>query len=294
MAIAPSQRETLEKTLAWRHGWGRFWTAVMCFMGAIALVPLLAIVGYVLVRGLARLDAQVWLSLTPAAGQAGGGLGNAILGSGVMVTLATAISVPLGVAVAIYLAEVARSNWIAVVLRLAVNVLNGMPSILLGVFVYGAVVVGLGWGFSAIAGALSLTLVMLPTIIRTTDDQCQALPMEQRLGAYALGATDWEVITGIVLPAVLPAIVTGAMLAISRAAGETAPLIFTALGFDFWLQSLQRPAPALSLTIYRFATGFDANQQNLAWTGALILLGLVLITNLVARWLQQRFQVPQR
>jgi phosphate transport system permease protein len=252
-------------------------------MGAIALVPLAILLGYVLVRGAQRFDVQVWTALTPAAGQVGGGLGNAIVGSIVMVALATGFSVPLGVAVALYGTEVCRQAWIRAALRLAVNVLNGVPSILLGVFVYGAVVVGLGWGFGAIAGALALSLIMLPTIIRTTDDFCQGFPPEQRLAAYALGATDWEVLTGIVLPAALPAILTGTMLALSRAAGETAPLIFTALGFDFWLRGLSGPAPALSLTIYRFATGFDPNQQNLAWTGALILLLLVLLTQGLAR-----------
>ncbi|XKI44675.1 phosphate ABC transporter permease PstA [Altericista sp. CCNU0014] len=247
----------------------------------VALIPLLAVLSYVIVRGVSRLNLDLLTKLPPPPMVPGGGIANAIVGTLIMVGLASVISVPIGVGAAIFLSEFSNpttARWI----RFATNVLNGVPSIILGVFAYAALVITTGT-FSAFAGAVALSILMLPTIIRTTDEALKIVPQEIRWAALGVGAAKYQAVMQIVVPAALPTIITGVTLAIARAAGETAPLIFTALFTQFWPNSLSQPTPSLAVLVFNFATVPFKNQQELAWAASLILVLLVLTTSIVSR-----------
>jgi phosphate transport system permease protein len=252
----------------------------------VALIPLLAVLSYVLIKGFSRLNLDLLTKLPPPPMAPGGGIANAILGTLIMVGLASLISVPIGVASAIFLSEFSppkTAQWI----RFATNVLNGVPSIILGVFAYAAFVVTTKT-FSAYAGAAALAILMLPTIIRTTDEALKIVPQEIRWAALGVGAAKYQTVLQIVVPAALPTIITGVTLAIARAAGETAPLIFTALFTQFWPNSLSQPTPSLAVLVFNFATVPFKNQQELAWAASLILVLLVLTTSIVSRFALRR------
>jgi phosphate transport system permease protein len=252
----------------------------------LALIPLLAVLSYVVIRGVSRLNLDLLTQLPPPPMVPGGGIANAIVGTLIMVGLASVISVPIGVAAAIFLSEFSRpttARWI----RFATNVLNGVPSIILGVFAYAALVVTTKT-FSAYAGAVALSILMLPTIIRTTDEALKIVPQEIRWAALGVGAAKYQTVLQVVVPAALPTIITGVTLAIARAAGETAPLIFTALFTQFWPNSLSQPTPSLAVLVFNFATVPFKNQQELAWAASLILVLLVLTTSIISRFALRR------
>jgi phosphate transport system permease protein len=252
----------------------------------VALIPLLAVLSYVLIKGFGRLNLDLLTKLPPPPMVPGGGIANAIVGTLIMVGLASLISVPIGIGSAIFLSEFSNpttARWI----RFATNVLNGVPSIILGVFAYSALVVTTKT-FSAYAGAVALSILMLPTIIRTTDEALKIVPQEIRWASLGIGAAKYQTVLEIVLPAALPTIVTGVTLAIARAAGETAPLIFTALSTQFWPNSLSQPTPSLAVLVFNFATVPFKNQQELAWAASLILVLLVLTTSIVSRFALRR------
>ena len=256
----------------------------------LSLLPLIAVMGYVLLRGISRLNLALFTQLPPSAGMTGGGAANAILGTLMMVGIGALISVPIGVLAAIYLSE-SSSPKAAQAVRFATDVLNGVPSIIAGIFAYGIVVIALG-GFSAIAGGVALSVLMLPIIVRTTDEALQMVPQEIRWAAIAVGANRYQTTLQIVLPAALPSIVTGVSLAIARAAGEAAPLLFTAL-FSFYypsasLSGLLEPTPSLAVMIYNFATSPYPDQQAIAWAASLVLVLLVLASSLLVRWATRR------
>ncbi len=251
---------------------------------ALALLPLLAVLFYVIVQGLSRLNLSVFQELPPPPMVEGGGFGNAILGTLIMVGIGALISIPFGVLAAIYLTEFSTGK-IAEWTRFATNVLSGVPSIIVGVFAYGVIVLTMRH-YSAWAGGFALAILMLPIIVRTTDEALQLVPDELRQAAVGLGATDFQTVSKVVLPAALPAIITGTTLAIARAAGETAPLLFTALFTQFWpnwSNGLNEPTASLAVLVYNFATVPFQNQQELAWAASFILVFLVLITSLIAR-----------
>jgi phosphate transport system permease protein len=216
-------------------------------------------------------------------------LANAILGTIIVVALATVIAVPIGVLAAVYLSEFSGDNQIANGVRFATNVLSGVPSIIAGIFAYGLLVAPLLgsesgiFGFSAIAGAVALAVLMLPTIIRTTDEALKIVPQDIRWAALGVGAYNYQTVLKIVLPAAIPAILTGVTLAVARAAGETAPLIFTALFSNFWPKGINEPIASLAVLVYNFATVPFKPQQELAWAASLILVFLVLLTSVLAR-----------
>lgn len=249
---------------------------------AIALIPLFAVLIYVLIRGFNRLNLDLFTQLPPAAGLTGGGIANAIVGTLILVGIGAAVSVPFGVLAAVYLAEFSNATtarWI----RFATNVLSGVPSIISGVFAYGILVVTTK-EFSAVAGGVALSVLMLPTIVRTTDEALQIVPRDMRWASVGLGASDYTTVLRMVLPAALPAIITGVTLAVARAAGETAPLIFTAL-FSFFMPSgLFEPTPSLAVLVYNFAIVPFQAQNELAWAASLILVFIVLLTSVLARW----------
>jgi phosphate transport system permease protein len=262
-------------------------TVAAFICGILALVPLLAVLSYVIIRGFGSLSPSLFLELPPKALQQGGGFGNAILGTLIMVGIAALISIPFGVLAAIYITEFSSAQ-VARWVRFSANVLSGVPSIIAGVFAYGIVVltlVKLNLGsYSALGGGVALAILMLPIIVRTTDEALQLVSQDLRQASVGLGATNFQTVTQVVLPAALPAIVTGATLAIARAAGETAPLLFTALFSNFWPDGLFQPTASLAVLVYKYAISPFKNWQSLAWAASLILVLMVLTTSIIARW----------
>ncbi len=255
---------------------------VIFVCGILALLPLLLVLSYLLIKGFSSLSLNLFVQLPPAPLDTDGGFGNAIVGTAFMVGIGALISVPVGVAAAVYLTEFSKgktARWI----RFATNVLSGVPSIIAGVVTYGILVAPFG-GYSAIAGGVALSILMLPIIVRTTDEALQLVSDDLRQAAVGIGATDYQKVLQVVLPAALPSIVTGITLSVARAAGETAPLLFTALFSFYWVRSLTEPTASLAVLVYNFAISFDQNQQSVGWAASLILVLLVLIASIIARF----------
>jgi phosphate transport system permease protein len=267
-------------------------SAITTAMTLLALIPLFSVVWMLLWRGGRKLSIAALTQLPPAPLEHGGGFGNAIVGTLVIVAMATLISVPIGILSAIYMAQSKPGNHLASAVRFAAKVLTGFPSILAGVFAYGAVVLATG-GYSAFAGAVALSILMLPTIILTAEDAIRMVPAKMKEAAIGMGATDTQTVWMVLLPTAVPGILTGVMLAIARGAGETAPLLFTALFSNYWLMQhghlkLMQPTASLAVLIYNFAGMPFANQVELAWAAALVLVLLVLIANIIGQSLSGR------
>jgi phosphate transport system permease protein len=260
-------------------------------MTLLSLIPLFSVILMLVWRGGQKLSVAVFTGLPPAPLEQGGGFGNAIAGTLIIVALAVVASVPVGLLTAIYLAQSEESR-VADVVRFCAKVLTGFPSILAGVFAYGAIVLATG-GFSAVAGAVALSILMLPTIILTSEDAIRMVPARMKDAAIGMGATSTQVVWMVLLPTALPGILTGIMLAVARAAGETAPLLFTALFSNYWLwshgrASLMQPTASLAVLIYNFAGMPFQNQVELAWAAALVLVLLVLGANIAGQSLSSR------
>ncbi|BAS56113.1 phosphate ABC transporter permease PstA [Leptolyngbya boryana CZ1] len=253
----------------------------------LALIPLAAVMIYVLANGLSRLTPSVFLELPPAPGLAGGGFGNAFVGTLLTVGIASLMAIPFGIVGAIYLSEFGRDTKFAETVNFLTNVLSGVPSIVIGAFAYALVVLRTGT-FSAVAGGFALAVLMLPTIVRTSAEALESVPNEYRQAAIGLGSTKMQTTLKIVLPAAIPAIVTGIMLAVARAAGETAPVLFTASFNRFWNTTLWQPTATMSRLVFDFATSPFKAQQELAWAGSLVLVALVLITSILSRMVIKR------
>jgi phosphate transport system permease protein len=215
-----------------------------------------------------------------------GGLANAIYGSILMVGLATFVGTPIGVMAGIYLAEFDTKSWFASLTRFVNDILLSAPSIVIGLFVY-AVVVSRFKSFSGYAGVLALSLIVIPVVIRTTENMLQLVPAGLREAAYALGAPKWKVVMSITLKAARAGVITGVLLAVARIAGETAPLLFTALSNQFWTSSLGEPMASLPVTIFKFAMSPYENWQKLAWAGVFLITAAVLALNILARVLSR-------
>lgn len=264
---------------------GLIMTGLTFLCAAIAIVPLVAVLYYVIAQGASQLNPTVFTALPPPPLVPGGGFGNAILGTIIMVGVGSLISIPFGVMAAVYLNEFSAGSPSAYWIRFATNVLSGVPSIIVGVFAYGVVVLTTK-SYSAWAGGFALAILMLPIIVRATEEALRLIPQEVRQAAVGLGATNFQTVSRVVVPAALPAIVTGTTLAIARAAGETAPLLFTALFTQYWPNwgnGLKEPTASLAVLVYNFAIVPFKNQQSLAWAASLILVLLVLITSMVSR-----------
>jgi len=266
-----------------------FFTASLTLL---ALVPLFAVIIMLAYRGGQGLSWALFTELPPAAFEEGGGFGNAIVGTLVMVGIAALISVPFGIMGAIFLAEVGPETRVARFVQFSAKVLTGFPSILAGVFAYGAVVLLTG-GFSAVAGGIALSILMLPTIMLTAEEAIKMVPSKMREAAIGMGATQSQAVWHVLLPTALPGILTGVMLAVARAAGETAPLLFTALFSNYWLTSagqpdLMQPTASLAVLIYNFSGMPFENQVEMAWTAALVLVLMVLAINLLGQAFSRR------
>ena len=232
--------------------------------------------------GIGGLSFSTLTEMTPPPNDEGG-LANAMYGSFLMVMLATFVGTPIGVMAGIYLAEFDTKGWLATVTRFVNDILLSAPSIVIGLFVY-AVIVSRFKAFSGWAGVMALALIVIPVVIRTTENMLQLVPPGLREAAYALGAPKWKVILSITLKAARAGVVTGVMLAIARIAGETAPLLFTALSNQFWTSSLSEPMASLPVTIFKFAMSPYENWQKLAWAGVFLITMTVLGLNILARY----------
>ena len=258
--------------------------SVLCSLAALLVIaPLGLIFFYLLQSGLGSLNVAFFTNLPKPVGEAGGGLANAIVGSGELLAIAALVGVPVGVLGGVYLAEYgsARAN---AVLRFVADVLNGVPSIIWGVVVYGLVVLPFK-SFSAYAGGLALGFMMIPLIMRTTEEVLLLVPNSYREAALALGISRWKTILHIVMKTASKGIVTGVLLALARIAGETAPLLFTAFGNRFWNRSLSEPIAALPLQIFTYAISPYEDWHRQAWAGALVLVLMILLINLLVRFL---------
>lgn len=263
-------------------------TALAATFAAIAVLPLIFVIAYVLIKGFTVLSPSIFFELPPPPGLDGGGIGNALIGTLVVTLISCAFAVPVGVGGGIYLAEFSQGNKFAEFVRFGTNVLAGVPSIIAGVFIYGLVVstrVFFGNSYSAVAGGLALAVLMLPTIIKTTDEGLKLVPQELRWGALGVGASTFVTTMKVVLPAAVAPIATGVVLAIARSAGETAPLIFTALFSPFWPEGIFKPLATMSVLIFNFAIMPYEAQITLAWAASFVLVVMILGMNIFARWI---------
>lgn len=248
-------------------------------LGAVA--PLIFILGDLIAKGASSIDWAFFTQNPVAAGETGGGVANAIVGTGIIVGLAALIGLPIGIGAGIYLAEYG-SNRLGFFIRFVADVLNGTPSIVIGILAWGWLVKPMGH-FSAFAGAVALAVLMIPMITRTTEEMVRLVPHSLREAALALGYPRWRSSLRVVVRTALGGIVTGCLVGVARVAGETAPLLFTALGSILFTTSLAKPMQTLSLQIFQYATGPFEEWHRLAWAAALVLMALVLILGLVAR-----------
>jgi phosphate transport system permease protein len=254
-----------------------------CTLFTIAI--LLIILGYIAYRGLSAISFQFLIDTPKPVGE-GGGIGNAILGSFLMTGLASLMGLPIGIAAGVYLAEYGKSR-LGQLVRFVADTMTGVPSIIVGIFVFTLFVLPMGRQ-SGLAGSIALAIIMLPIVARTTEEMILLVPKAMREGALALGAPDWRVTWDIVLPAAKTGIATGAMLAIARVSGETAPLLFTALNSRFYNVYMDQPMASLTVQIFNYATGPFEVEWQMAWAATLILMLLILIINVIVRFLTRK------
>lgn len=269
-----------------RQYWRRQKNRVALFLSmstmAFGLFWLIWILFSTVTKGVDGMSLALFTEMTPPPNTEGGGLANAIVGSGLLILWATVIGTPLGILAGIYLAEYGRKSWLAEVTRFINDILLSAPSIVVGLFVYTIVVTQMQH-FSGWAGVIALALLQIPIVIRTTENMLRLVPDSLREAAYALGTPKWKMISAITLKASVSGIITGVLLAIARIAGETAPLLFTSLSNQFWSTDLMQPIANLPVTIFKFAMSPFAEWQSLAWAGVLLITLCVLLINIVAR-----------
>jgi phosphate transport system permease protein len=276
----------------WRKALSGAVVALCAAAVALALVPLAFILFYVVTQGLGALNVDFFTQTPAPVGVAGGGMANAIAGTLMVVGIGAAFAVPIGILSGVYAAEY-QGTRMASLVRFSADTLNGVPSIVIGVFVYGIAVMPFRQ-FSALAGGLALGIMMIPLIMRTTEELLRLVPSSLREGALALGATRARAVFTVVLPAALPGILTGILLALARIAGETAPLLFTALNNPFWSTDPTQPVATLTVQIFAYAVSPYEDWHRQAWAGALVLVGIVLICSLLARMATARMERLQR
>jgi len=258
-----------------------------CASALLVIGCLLVVLGYVLAQGSSALSIAFFTETPRPVGEPGGGMANALAGTLILITLACLVGLPLGIGAGVYLAEYGRETRLAALVRFTADVLTGIPSITLGLFVYALLVLPMR-SFSALAGGAALALVMLPTVTRSTEEMLRLVPDDLRQAGLALGIPRYKIVLWILLPSALGGVVTGVMLAIARAAGETAPLLFTAFGNRFWSWDMAKPIAALPLQIFAYAISPYEDWHRQAWAGALALVGSVLVLSVAARLLGAR------
>jgi phosphate transport system permease protein len=259
----------------------RLMSALSAVAAVATILPLLLIFGFLLYQGASAVNVEFFTQLPKPVGEVGGGMGNAIVGSLILVGMAAVLGVPLGVLTGVYLAQ-SRDTRLPWITRFLADVLNGVPSIVIGLFAYALLVLPMR-RFSAVAGAAALAIIMLPIVARTSEEMVRLVPASLHEAALALGLPEWKVILRVVLPTARPGIITGVMVALARVAGETAPLLFTAFGNRFWHHGVDQPIAALPLQIFAYAIAPYDDWHRQAWAGALVLIVLVFVVSLTAR-----------
>jgi phosphate transport system permease protein len=274
--------ERAKRGLGRRRAMNGVMSGVMYLAALLATLPLIFILWHLVKEGAQAIDLDFFTNMPRPVGEAGGGMANAIVGTLVLIGIASAIGLPVGIGAGLYLAE-NRTTRLATTVRFLSDVLNGLPSIVMGIFAWQFLVRPIGH-FSALAGGVALGAMMIPLVTRATEEMVRLVPVALREAALALGYPKWRTSLTIVLRTALPGIVTAALVAVARIAGETAPLLFTALGNQFWSLSLSQPIAALPLQIFVYAISPYEQQHQLAWAGSLVLIGLVFVISLAARF----------
>ena len=267
--------------LVWRRWKSRIMVGLMIAAVGLAVTPLVLILGTLIVKGAGSINLDFFTKTPVPAGETGGGVAHAIVGTLMMVGMAGLIGLPVGIGAGIFSAEYPKSK-LATVARFVADVMNGTPSIVVGVFVWTLIVARVKH-FSGFAGSAAMAIIMIPMVLRTTEEMIRLVPHSLREAALALGYARWRTSLSIVVRTCLPGIVTGSLLAIARVAGETAPLLFTALGSQFMSRDLSQPIAALPLTVFTYATGPYDDWHRIAWATALVLIMVVLVLSILAR-----------
>ncbi|MEX1127251.1 MAG: phosphate ABC transporter permease PstA [Vicinamibacterales bacterium] len=276
----------------WRRGLSSLIVALCGASVLIALVPLAFILFYVVTQGITSLNLAFFTEMPKPVGETGGGMANAIVGTLMVTGLGALFAIPIGVMSGTYASEYAGTK-MATAVRFAADTLNGVPSIVIGVFIYGIAVLPFRQ-YSAFAGGLALGVMMIPLIMRTTEELLRLVPQSLREGALALGATRGRAVFTVVVPAALPGIITGILLALARIAGETAPLLFTAFNNRFWSTDPTQPIATLTVQVYTYAISPYADWHRQAWAGALVLVSMVFLFSLLARLATARMERLQQ
>ena len=282
-----SQYKTSAANHIWRKASDHAATALAILSTVVVIAPLIAIFAYLLYKGASSLNVNFFTKVPAPVGETGGGMANAIVGSGVLLAIGSLLGVPVGIAAGIFLAEFGRGGKLGNLVRFTADVLNGVPSIVMGISVYALIVLPQKH-FSAFSGGVALGIMMIPTITRTTEEMLLMVPNSIREAALGLGVPNWRSVLSITLRTASPGVITGCMLAFARVAGETAPLLFTAFGNQFWSASFNQPIAALPLQIYVYALSPYDEWHRLAWAGALVLITLIVLAVSLVRYVTSR------
>jgi phosphate transport system permease protein len=283
MAALPIRSPQLEGFISLRRkSMNTLVTGISILSTIVVLVPLVAILGYLLYKGASSLNWAFFTKVPVPVGETGGGMANAIIGSGVILALASAMGIPFGIGAGVFLAEYGAGSKLAAGVRFTADVLNGVPSIVMGIAAY-SLIVARQHHFSGFAGSVALAIMMVPTVTRTTEEMLATVPSSVREAALGLGIPKWRTILSVSLRTASPGIITGCMLAFARVAGETAPLLFTALGNQYFGVNLNQPMAALPLQIYVYAQSPYDEWHRLAWAGALVLIVMIMVSVTLVR-----------
>jgi len=278
-----------EHTLSLRIIKDRGFKTLVILFSFITIVPLLFILFHIIKNGIGVINWQFLTSLPKPVGEVGGGIANAIVGTFILIVMSCMLSIPLGVSAGIYLSE-RREGWLASLVRLSVDILQGIPSIVMGILAYAWVVLSLGT-FSAFSGSVALGIMMLPIIVRSTEETLKLIPEMLKEASLSLGVPYYRTVLRVILPAGASGIVTGILLSVARVAGETAPLLFTAFGSPFMDVNIFKPVNSLPLVIFNYATSPYPSWHQLAWGASLVLVGMVLTLNFSAKLVTKRWKV---
>jgi phosphate transport system permease protein len=276
------QSRSMRINTAWRSAMNYLVSGLSILATICVIVPLMVILFYLIYKGASSLNLAFFTHIPAPVGEVGGGMANSIVGSGIILVLASLMGIPIGIAAGVYLAEFGRGRALATAIRFTADVLNGVPSIVMGIAIYSLIVVQQKH-FSALAGGVALAIMMVPTITRTTEEMLATVPHAIREAALGLGVPKWRTVISVSLRTASPGIITGCMLAFARVAGETAPLLFTAFGNQFWSFKLNEPIAALPLQIYVYALSPYDEWHRLAWAGSLVLIVLIMVSVTLVR-----------
>jgi phosphate transport system permease protein len=277
------QSKSMRMNNARRTATNYFVSGLSILATILVIIPLVVILFYLIYKGASSLNVAFFTRIPAPVGQEGGGMANAIVGSGIILALASLMGIPIGIAAGVYLAEFGRGKALATAIRFTADVLNGVPSIVMGISIYSLMLILHQKPFTALAGGIVLGIMMIPTVTRTTEEMLATVPHAVREAALGLGVPKWRTAISVSLRTASPGIITGCMLAFARVAGETAPLIFTAFGNQYWNFKLSEPIAALPLQIFVYATGPYDEWHRLAWAGALVLIVLIMVSVTLVR-----------